>query len=109
MAKSAKTARRKTPQEAKAESYERDRCDTYGENSKSSRKNVARHRARTNREFRRAAGQRLQVQGSVSEDRAAELDFRMKTLRRDPFKKEPGDKLATVVRNKLERRKKSGA
>jgi hypothetical protein len=33
----------------------------------------------------------------------------MKTLRRDPFKKEPGDKLATVVRNKLERRKKSGA
>lgn len=54
----------KTPQEKKRESYEKDRRNAYGENAKSSRKNIPRrkravasaNRARASQPFRQPAG-----------------------------------------------------
>lgn len=54
----------KTPQEKKRESYEKDRRNAYGENSKSSRKNIPRckravaaaNRARASQPFRQPVG-----------------------------------------------------
>jgi hypothetical protein len=44
---------RRTPQEKKELSYERDRRNTYGENDKASRKNIPRAKRRAARSYRR--------------------------------------------------------
>ena len=49
------TSRRRSPQEKKKLSYERDRVNVYGENDKSSRKAIRRFKAASHREERRAA------------------------------------------------------
>ena len=96
---------RKTPQEKKDESYKHDRINRYGENSKSSRKNIARHRARTHREYRRSVKQVLQLPTpGVPAEHAENADIAVKTVRRDSFKKTPDEPLGKVVREKLERR-----
>src|SRR4028119_181715 len=48
---------RKTPQEKKRLSYAKDRRNTYGENDKSSRKNIRRRKRHPNRSNRRTARQ----------------------------------------------------
>ena len=50
---------RKTPQEKKAESYQKDRRNVYGENDKASRKNLPRKKRRQNRAERRLAREAL--------------------------------------------------
>ena len=49
------TTRRRSPQEKKQFSYERDCVNVYGENDKSSRKAIRRFKAASHREERRAA------------------------------------------------------
>jgi hypothetical protein len=49
----------KTPQQKKAESYAHDRCNCYGENKKSSRKNIRRNKRSTKRVNRRRSSQAI--------------------------------------------------
>ena len=48
-----RSGKAKSPQQKKADSYAKDRRNTYGENQKSSRKNIARKKRRRAREERR--------------------------------------------------------
>jgi hypothetical protein len=51
--------KRRSPQEKKRLSYSRDRRNYYGENDKSSRKNIARHKRRRHRAERHSVRQHL--------------------------------------------------
>ena len=57
--------RRKTPPEKKRLSLVRDRRNTYGENDKSSRKNIRRGKQRGQMQLRRAVAQQLQLPGPL--------------------------------------------
>src|SRR3954451_2036583 len=57
----------KTPKEKKRLSLAKDRRNIYGENSKSSRKNIARGRASGNRKYRRKLKQGLSTDASKFE------------------------------------------
>jgi hypothetical protein len=46
---------RRSPQEKKKLSYERDRVNVYGQNDKASRKRIPKFKAQSNRNYRRAA------------------------------------------------------
>jgi hypothetical protein len=60
-------SRKKSPPEKKADSYKKDRRNTYGENSKSSRKNIPLAKAREHREARRVpTNNRMQVNHPTS-------------------------------------------
>jgi hypothetical protein len=97
--------RQKTPQEKKAESYAFERRDTYGENNKSSRKNVPRRKIRINREYRRTIRQKLVLSNTgLSEELADTIDVEAKNIHREPFRKWSGTPLREVVEAKLERR-----
>ncbi|GAA1525301.1 hypothetical protein GCM10009678_03270 [Actinomadura kijaniata] len=62
--------KRLTPQEKKRLSYQRDRRNWYGENDKSSRKNIPRNRALKHRAARHRVAQELTVvRGGLDEDR----------------------------------------
>ena len=59
--------KRRSPAEKKRLSYSRDRRNYYGENDKSSRKNIARHKRHRNRAGRRRVHQQLEaVAGPVA-------------------------------------------
>lgn len=97
--------RQKTPQEKKAESYAFDRRDTYGENNKSSRKNVPRGKTRVNRNYRHTIRQKLVLSGTeLSEQLADTIDVEARNIHRGRFQKWPGTPLGEVVQAKLERR-----
>ncbi|WP_270729665.1 hypothetical protein [Shimia sp. Alg240-R146] len=87
----------RSPQEKKRLSYEKDRRDTYGENNKSSRKNVPRGKAIGNRALRRAGNG-----GWIDDPDRAEDEFRKKAQSR--FKKAPHAPLGDVVQAKISRR-----
>jgi hypothetical protein len=97
--------RQKTPQEKKAESYAFERRDTYGENNKSSRKNVPRRKIRINRDYRRTVRQQLVLSNAeLSEELADTIDVEAKNIHREPFRKCPGTPLREVVKANLEHR-----
>jgi hypothetical protein len=65
-----------TPQEKKLVSLAMDRRNVYGENAKSSRKNVPRSKQIAHQALRRAANQPLlSLRGQVDEDTAAAADI----------------------------------
>ena len=73
-----------------AERLRKDRRNSYGENSKSSRKNIPRAKARDHREARRVARQTLTAaRGAVSDETADEVQTAATTKRHPRFKKEP--------------------
>lgn len=76
-----------TPQEKKVLSYQRDRRNTYGENDKSSRKNIPRSKALGQRSFRSRVGQILR-----SRDVEA-IDDAVASARRRAFDKTPDQSL----------------
>ena len=86
---------RKTPQEKKRLSYAKDRRNTYGENDKSSRRNIPAAKARQRRANRRVAHQVLTTAG---EEQLGLI--RPKTR----WRKAPDTPLGEVVRRKLEAR-----
>lgn len=95
----------KNPKEKKRLSLERDRRNTYGENSKSSRKNIARGKQRQHMDERRTAGQALgMLKGEVEEEDATIAELLAKTRivdsRRRGFKKKPDSPLALVLTKK---------
>lgn len=102
--------RRKTPQEKKRESYLRDRRNTYGENDKSSRKNIPlrkRLRSRSERRLARtafAAGNR-----DVDLDWVEEVEGRLVQNRRSAWwRKSPDEPLAGALARTLAYRVETG-
>ncbi|WP_027576154.1 hypothetical protein [Bradyrhizobium sp. WSM1743] len=101
----------KTPQDKKRLSYEHDRRNTYGENHKSSRKNIPRSKRLSHQDERRAVRQALiPAQGDVPDEVADEAHSqvlrtgRIKKLR--AFRKSPDRPLGEVVAGRLRRRKR---
>ena len=99
------TSRRKSPQVKKELSLQHDRRNTYGENAKSSRKNIPRSKQRLHQEMRRAANSPLQyIQGQVSDDFAVEVESKSRTnaiqKNRTRFKKRPDKPLGKVLERK---------
>ena len=94
---------RRGPTEDKAISYAHDRRNTYGENSKSSRKAIPKFKAASNREARRKVEQAL---ADVSDPEAADVKVRSLDLR--PHKTKAPDEPLGVVLARKGRRKADG-
>jgi hypothetical protein len=99
----------KSPQDKKAFSLERDRRNTYGENAKSSRKNIPKSKQLGHQAERRAATVPLnRVKGTASEDEAiqAELLSRESQIskRRVSFVKHADAPLGEVLKRKADRK-----
>jgi|GEM_PF-1331831 hypothetical protein len=86
-------AKRKSPPEKKILSYEKDRRNTYGENSKASRKGVRRRKSWVNRTFRHAAQQRLRL----TDTQDSSGDNPVDSLRREHWKKQPDTALGEIL------------
>ncbi len=100
----------KNPEEKKRLSLERDRRNTYRENSKSSRKNIQRGKQRRHMDERRSVGEVLgRLKGNVQEDVAIEAELLAKTRtvdsQRRGFKKQPDTPLGIVLAAKGARKK----
>jgi hypothetical protein len=100
----------KTPQDKKRLSYQHDRRNTYGENQKSSRKNIPRSKQLSHQDERRSVRQVLiAAQGDVADEVADKAQSqalrqgRMKKLK--AFRKSPDSSLGQVVERRLSRRK----
>lgn len=95
----------KSPQSKKKDSLEHDLRNTYGENAKSSRKNIPRSKRRSHQAERRAAkGALVSLKNTVEEDVAvaAELKVRERILekKRKGFRKKPDSPLNQVLQDK---------
>lgn len=104
----------RTPQEKKELSLERDRRNTYGENAKSSRKNIPLSKQASHQAERRAGNAPLMaIRGTVPEDLAldAELHSREQVIEkhREAFVKHPDTPLGTVLKHKAARKTVSGS
>ncbi|WP_339028384.1 hypothetical protein WHZ78_06355 [Bradyrhizobium symbiodeficiens] len=104
----------KIPQDKKRLSYDHDRRNTYGENQKSSRKNIPRSKRLSHQEERRAVRQALiPAQGDVRVEVADEAHSqvlrtgRIKKL--SAFRKSPDRPLGEVVAGRLRRRRSEPA
>jgi hypothetical protein len=98
----------KTPREKKRESYAKDRRNTYGEDSKASRKGVPRKKRRQNREERRlvnkAYARNVEFDPEVADAAEAELVRKHKEVGR---LKHPDKPLGQVLAKKLSQRIRS--
>ncbi|MEV6906791.1 tyrosine-type recombinase/integrase [Amycolatopsis sp. NPDC051071] len=93
---------RKSPQEKKRLSYAKDRRNRYGENDKSSRKNIPRHKRRVNRLNRHRDQQVLNgARGSVDIDGVASAEESLLKVRPQRWQKWPGATLGALVGWKL--------
>lgn len=100
---------RKTPQEKKRLSYARDRRNTYGENDKSSRKNIRRRKRHPNRSNRRNARQSLSAAvGAVDATPLEQVEAALKHRRPKRWRKSADSPLARAVSRKLKRRVQTG-
>jgi len=102
----------KAPREKKRLSYERDRRNTYGENQKSSRKNIPRSKKISHQEERRTIRQALVgVQGPTTDegsDEAQSLVLRRgRSKKLKAFRKEADAPLGEVVRDRLLKRERN--
>lgn len=90
--------RRKSPQEKKQLSLEKDGRNTYGENDKASRKNIPRAKARVNRANRRADSVALTgVIGAPDEDIDASAEDAVLGRRRKVWRKVPDRPLGATL------------
>jgi hypothetical protein len=101
------------PKQKKRLSLERDRRNVFGENSKSSRKNIARNKQRRQMEERRAISQLLRgLTGQVDNDAASNTELRVKLKvahsKNCGFKKDRDKPLGEAIQRKLDRRRRKG-
>ncbi|MGW5717825.1 hypothetical protein ACWEVP_16790 [Amycolatopsis sp. NPDC003865] len=97
--------KRRTPQEKKRLSYLKDRRDAYGENAKSTRKNVPRGKAHARRANRARESLVLRAAtGNPDEVRAEAAELRLLGKRRRVKRKWADTTLAEYVEWKLEHR-----
>ena len=103
----------KNPKEKKRLSLSRDRRNVYGENAKSSRKNIPRGKQLRHMDERRGAAEVLaRLKGSELDEQelaAAESTVADRILqsRRRGFKKQPDEPLGKVLQNKETRKRNS--
>jgi hypothetical protein len=102
----------KNPEEKKRLSLSRDRRNRYGENSKSSRKNIQKGKQRRHMDERRTVGEALRhLKGDVQEDEATNAELQAKTRivdsERRGFKKKPDTTLGVVLATKRANKKSS--
>jgi hypothetical protein len=103
--------KRRSPQEKKRLSYNRDRRNYYGENDKSSRKNIPRHKRHKSRAERHRVSQILAAAAGPADQDAEEL-----AQDRVPVRPRPGDRwrkipdipLGLYVASRLKRRSDKG-
>lgn len=95
----------RTPQQKKRHSYAKDRRNAYGENSKSSRKNVPRSKALAVRRQRHEQDQTLRsVLKADSEDQQVAAEASVLTAKPRYWIKQPDIALAVHVARKKHRR-----
>jgi ATP phosphoribosyltransferase regulatory subunit HisZ len=92
----------KDPERKKRLSLARDRRNRYGENSKSSRKNIQRGKQRRHMDERRSVAEVLgRLRGHIQEDEATEAELSAKSRITDSkqrgFKKKPDTPLGEVL------------
>jgi hypothetical protein len=100
----------KNPEEKKQLSLARDRRNTFGENNKSSRKNIRRGKQRRHMDERRTVAEALgHLKGDILEDQATEAELRAKIRiidsERRGFKKRPDTPLGAVLEAKRVKKK----
>jgi hypothetical protein len=100
----------KNPEEKKQLSLERDRRNTYGENSKSSRKSIAQGKQRRHMDERRTADEVLRrLTGIIHDEDATNAELLVKTRISDSrsrgFKKQPDSPLGEVLAAKKAKKK----
>lgn len=96
---------RKSPREKKAESYLKDRRNTYGENAKASRKSIPRRKAAGSRALRRLARQALLEAAAKADPEIVDaVEPRLERKRRVGWAKVPDRPLGEVIARKHERR-----
>jgi predicted RNase H-like HicB family nuclease len=99
--------KRKTPREKKALSYIKDRRNDYGENDKSSRKNIPLRKAKQNRAYRKKANDILaKVENKIDPEEIELVENEVKSVKKRYWKKCPDAPLGKVVERKLESREK---
>lgn len=94
----------KTPQEKKQLSYAKDRRNTFGENSKASRKGIPLTKARANRSERHAQD-RLLSTAVVSEgvDQLTAVEVEVKSTKPRQWRKSPDKPLGEVLTRRASR------
>jgi hypothetical protein len=89
---------RRSPQDKKALSYARDRRNVYGENDKSSRKNIPLARRRVHNANRHADRQQLlEAAGPIDAERAEAAEDRLRSRRPKSWRKSPDASLGQVL------------
>ena len=102
-------SRIKSPAEKKRKSYKKDCRNTYGENSKASRKNIPRSKRRGHMAERHAVADSLRgLNGNSSEieaDKAdSEIKVRSRLKRLSAFKKIPDKPLSEYLKRRMARK-----
>jgi hypothetical protein len=98
-----------SPQEKKALSYAKDRRNTYGENDKSSRKNIPLRKRLVNKANRHAVQQQLDdAVGPVDAERAERTEVRLRGTRGKSWRKRPDEPLGQVLERKRQRAEAAG-
>lgn len=99
----------KPPQEKKRLSLKKDRRNSYGENDKSSRKNIPRSKALSHRAVRHKASALERTWTQLGKQRAecAELGAVTPREQKGTFRKSPDTPLGEVVQGKLNRRRRT--
>jgi hypothetical protein len=99
----------RTPQEKKRLSYAKDRRNNYGENDKSSRKNIRRNKRAPHRANRRRESTVLEAVKGAPDVVAEEVaEQRLMAKRRKSWRKFPDAPLADMVAGRLRRRVRLG-
>jgi hypothetical protein len=98
---------RKTPQEKKLLSYDKDCRNTYGERGSHSRHAIATQKAVNRRTDRRRADQVLRNIETDSIESLERAELKVKTVPRRGWRKYPDRPLGEVVAQKLERREEA--
>jgi hypothetical protein len=97
--------KRKTPQEKKSLSYEKDRRNVYGENNKSSRKSIRKRKRWVNQSYRRTVKQTLES-SIVNLDDVENVNSKVIEVKRKAWKKRPDMPLGEVLKRKGKLKKK---
>jgi hypothetical protein len=103
----------KNPEEKKRLSLKRDRRNVFGENSKASRKNIARGKQRRLMAERRQIAQVLgKLTGQIDDDVASDAELQVKLTvthsKNRGFEKMPDKPLGEVIQRKMKRRREKG-
>ncbi len=97
---SKKPSNRRSPQEKKKLSYERDRVNVAARNKKSARKNIRNRKTRSERVLRRGATELLKRMVQADDDVRLDADLAdttLKTLRHTDWRKYPDVQLSLVL------------